>query len=69
MVAAWLSKTHSARSFSPVFKEAGWARGKVLAWLGNWFKNRKQGVGVSGQFLQWKEIAALSSMLFQHCHE
>lgn len=28
-------------------------------------KNRKQGVGVSGQFLWWKEMAAFSPMLFQ----
>lgn len=28
-------------------------------------KNRKQGVGVSGQFLRWKEITVFSPMLFQ----
>lgn len=69
MVAARLAKTHPTRSFSPVFQEAGGARGKVLAWLGNWFQNRKQGVGGRGQSLQWQEVAASSSVLFQRRQE
>lgn len=41
-----LPKKHSARAFSPVFKGPGWSRGRVLAWLCNWYENRKEGVGV-----------------------
>lgn len=68
-VAARLAKTHPTRSFSRVFWEAGGARGKVLAWPGNWFQNRKQGVGGRGQSLRWQEMAASSSVLFQRRQE
>lgn len=69
MVPTLLPTKHSARAFSPVFKGTGWSRGKVLTWLCHWYKNRKEGVGVSSYFLQWKEIAALGPMFFQCVHE
>ena len=31
-------------------------RGQVLLWIGNWSRNRKQEVGVNGQFSQWREV-------------
>ncbi|CAM5156358.1 unnamed protein product [Natator depressus] len=30
--------------------------GKVLSWTGNWLKDRKQRVGINGQFSEWREI-------------
>lgn len=64
MASVPLPEKHSTRAFSPVFKETGWSRGKVLTWLRNWYENRKEGVGVSSQFLRWKEIAVLGPMFF-----
>ncbi|CAM4597179.1 unnamed protein product [Lepidochelys olivacea] len=31
-------------------------RGKVLSWIGNWLKGRKQRVGINGQFSEWREV-------------
>ncbi|CAM4524802.1 unnamed protein product [Lepidochelys olivacea] len=31
-------------------------RGKVLSWISNWLKDRKQRVGINGQFSEWKEV-------------
>ncbi|CAM5112909.1 unnamed protein product [Natator depressus] len=31
-------------------------RGKVLSWIGNWLKDRKQRVGTNGQFSEWREV-------------
>uniref|UniRef100_A0A8C3P942 Peptidase A1 domain-containing protein n=1 Tax=Chrysemys picta bellii TaxID=8478 RepID=A0A8C3P942_CHRPI len=31
-------------------------RGKVLSWIGNWLKDRKQKVGINGQFSEWRDI-------------
>ncbi|CAM5077649.1 unnamed protein product [Natator depressus] len=31
-------------------------RGKVLSRIGNWLKNRKQRIGINGQFSEWKAI-------------
>ncbi|CAM4547301.1 unnamed protein product [Lepidochelys olivacea] len=31
-------------------------RGKVLSWIGNWLKDRKQRVGINGQFSEWREM-------------
>ncbi|CAM5115522.1 unnamed protein product [Eretmochelys imbricata] len=30
--------------------------GKVLSWTGNWLKDRKQRVGINGQFSEWREV-------------
>ncbi|CAM5144910.1 unnamed protein product [Natator depressus] len=30
--------------------------GKVLSWIGNWLKERKQRVGINGQFSEWREV-------------
>ncbi|CAM5156922.1 unnamed protein product [Natator depressus] len=30
--------------------------GKVLSWIGNWLKDRKQRVGINGQFTEWREV-------------
>ncbi|CAM5136384.1 unnamed protein product [Eretmochelys imbricata] len=31
-------------------------RGKVLSWISNWLKDRKQRVGMNGQFSEWREV-------------
>ncbi|CAM5143019.1 unnamed protein product [Natator depressus] len=31
-------------------------RGKALSWIGNWLKDRKQRVGINGQFSEWREV-------------
>ncbi|CAM4508925.1 unnamed protein product [Caretta caretta] len=31
-------------------------RGKVLSWIGNWLKDRKQRVGINGQFSEQREV-------------
>ncbi|CAM5076620.1 unnamed protein product [Eretmochelys imbricata] len=31
-------------------------RGKVLSWIGNWLKDRKQKVGIHGRFSEWREV-------------
>ncbi|CAM4640541.1 unnamed protein product [Lepidochelys kempii] len=31
-------------------------RGKVLSWIGNWLKDRKQRVGITCQFSEWREV-------------
>ncbi|CAM4590472.1 unnamed protein product [Lepidochelys kempii] len=31
-------------------------RGKVLSWIGNWLKDRKQTAGINGQFSEWREV-------------
>ncbi|CAM5136333.1 unnamed protein product [Eretmochelys imbricata] len=31
-------------------------RGEVLSWIGNWLKDRKQRVGINGQFSDWREV-------------
>ncbi|CAM5167759.1 unnamed protein product [Natator depressus] len=31
-------------------------RGNVLTWIGNWLKDRKQRIGVNGQFSEWGEV-------------
>ncbi|CAM5088245.1 unnamed protein product [Natator depressus] len=31
-------------------------RGKVLSGIGNWLKDRKQRVGINGQFSEWREV-------------
>ncbi|CAM4547235.1 unnamed protein product [Caretta caretta] len=31
-------------------------RGKVLSWMGNWLKDRKQRVGRNGQFSEWRAV-------------
>ncbi|CAM5134364.1 unnamed protein product [Natator depressus] len=31
-------------------------RGKVFSWIGNWLKDRKQRVGINGQFSEWREV-------------
>ncbi|CAM4589481.1 unnamed protein product [Caretta caretta] len=31
-------------------------RGKVLSWIGNWLKDRKQRGGINGQFSEWREV-------------
>ncbi|CAM4722295.1 unnamed protein product, partial [Lepidochelys kempii] len=33
-----------------------WDKRKVLSWIGNWLKDRKQRVGINGQFLEWREV-------------
>uniref|UniRef100_A0A674IQF3 Immunoglobulin domain-containing protein n=1 Tax=Terrapene triunguis TaxID=2587831 RepID=A0A674IQF3_9SAUR len=31
-------------------------RGKVLSWISNWLKDRKQRVGINGQLSEWREV-------------
>ncbi|CAM5079620.1 unnamed protein product [Natator depressus] len=31
-------------------------RGMVLSWIGNWLKDRKQRIGINGQFSEWREV-------------
>ncbi|CAM5111563.1 unnamed protein product [Natator depressus] len=31
-------------------------RGKILSWISNWLKDRKQRVGINGQFSEWREV-------------
>ncbi|CAM4495757.1 unnamed protein product [Caretta caretta] len=31
-------------------------RGKILSWIGNWLKDRKQRVGINGQFSEWRVV-------------
>lgn len=55
---------HSFAKCVQVFWPRFWGR-EGLRVASTLVKNRKQGVGVSGQFLWWKEMAAFSPMLFQ----
>ncbi|CAM4529781.1 unnamed protein product [Caretta caretta] len=31
-------------------------RGKVLSWIVNWLKDKKQRVGINGHFSEWREV-------------